>query len=255
MVLFRTTRRNLAAEELKKAAALDTNFGPAGPILASLYMESGEGTKAEKCFQAALTYGPTDPRVHMAFASWLVDRGRIDEAEAHAEQAEKYAPTAVEPRLLRGQILLLKKDFQRAEQTFQALHVESPTDAGIGGLWALSLVEQSDPVKKRRAQKVCDLVLRLAPSSPDAIAVRGVVALRSGIPEDAERYLSAAAGSGPLSADLVFEFARYLAERGRAGEAKPLLEAAIAAKGRFLHRQEAQSLMTKIVKEVKGPGG
>jgi predicted Zn-dependent protease len=148
--------------------------------------------------------------------------------------------------MLSGLVALRSHDFASAEKTFQALHVEMPANVAVSNRWAIALAEQDDPQKKSRAWQICEVNQKLDPGSAEVLSTRGQVARRLGRGDDAERALRAAASTGRATSDMFYDLAVVLSERGKLGEVKPLLQAALKTPSGFSRRREALAWLARL---------
>jgi len=78
----------VALDKLKRAVANDKTYAPAHTLLAILYETLGEIELAEKEYEAAIKYDPTDGDVNNNYGAFLCRRGK-------SEQADPYFMTAL----------------------------------------------------------------------------------------------------------------------------------------------------------------
>jgi tetratricopeptide (TPR) repeat protein len=245
--LFHLGQSNQAAQELAHACRDDPTLGAPGSTLGQLWTAAGNLAKAEQAFKAAVA---DDPRAHLDYANWLLDQNRLEDARSQAEAAIKSNPNSAEVRFLRGMIARALRDYFEAERMFLALHVESPGNFAASNNLALALVELEDNARRQRGLELAQINARLYPNLADALTTLGRAYARTGLLEEAEQTLRSATGTGNATSETLYYLARVIADRGRPGEAKPLVKAALDAPGFFPDRKEAQSWSEQLAKKL-----
>ncbi len=163
--LFGVGQYEQAQAELVKAAEADPKLEPAAITMGWLYTRERDLKKAAEWMKYAVKIDPDSVRVRLGVASWLLEQGRADEAQAHVEAAAKIDPKSSEVRRMLGLAARERKDFAAAEHVFQALAQESPGDAWVRNQLALVLVEQPDDATRRRALELAELSVRQDPNA------------------------------------------------------------------------------------------
>ena len=105
-------------------------------------------------FDAALRNAPKDLATRQAFATWALEKGKLDIAKEQAEAILKLEESDVRRyggsnvgHMLHGLVALWEKRWLDAEKDFTPILLQSPNDFGARNNLALALVEQSDSVK------------------------------------------------------------------------------------------------------------
>jgi tetratricopeptide (TPR) repeat protein len=249
--LFNTGKPDEAYTELLAAVKDDPNLEPPAVSMGRLWTAHGDVKKAEEWMQKAVQKEPNSARVHAAFGQWLLDQGRVPEAKIHVETAAKIDPKSRDAQRLRGLIARHQRDSATAEKIFDALYRESPGDFFAIDELALVLAESKDEDKRNRALQLAELNVRQFPQSGAAYATLGWICYRLGRLEEAEKNLRISVSGGQASSDTAYFLATVLSEQGKAEEAQKLLESALAAKGPFVYRKEAQALLDKLKPPAK----
>jgi tetratricopeptide (TPR) repeat protein len=248
-VLFHAGKHDKALAELRHAAKDDATLDPAATTMAQLYAEEKEQSKAEEWFKKGIAQAPESAKAHLAFASWLIDQNRVEEAGPQADAAAKLDPRSDDIKGTQGLIAWQLKDYDRAEHIFEALHLRNPGNFSASNQLALALIEQSDDARHRRALQFAEINVRLYQNSPEALTTLGFIYYRQGQLEEAEKALRAAASKGTVTADGAYYLARVLGETGKITEAKKLLRLALDSSGRFAFRKEAQDWSDHLTKK------
>jgi tetratricopeptide (TPR) repeat protein len=244
--LFHLGRRDEAATHLKQAARDDSTLEPAAVTMAMLYAGEGNVAKAGEWIEHAVKVGPNDPRAHLARAGWLLERGDYAAAADSAALAATLDPKGAEPRRIQAMAARLLGKYETAERILQAVLQESPGDFFASNQLALTLCEQADPAKQRRAVETAEINARQYPRSRDALSTLGWATFKVGRAEDARRILSAAVADGRSDSLTAYYLGRVLADLGRRDEARQLMAAAVEAPGPFSRREEARLWLDRL---------
>ena len=112
-------------------------------------------------FDAALRNAPKDLATRQAFATWALEKGKLDIAKEQAEAILKLEESDVRRyggsnvgHMLHGLVALWEKRWPDAEKDFRHILLQSPKDFGARNNLALALVEQKDPAKDRYASSM-----------------------------------------------------------------------------------------------------
>jgi tetratricopeptide (TPR) repeat protein len=248
--LFHLGEYDAAYAELEQAAKADTALEPAAITMAWLFTRVRNVKKAEEWINYANRIAAESPLVQLGSAAWLLEQGRGDLAQSHAESAAKLDPKSTAIKRLLGLAARQRKDLGQAEQIFEKLAHDAPADAWVRNQLALVLVEQTDLTKRRRALDLAELSVRQNPKAADSLATLGTVSFRLNRLDDAEKLLSAVFQNGQCQSDDVLTLARVLAARGKKDVVVPLLKKALAASGLFLERNEAKQWLEELEKST-----
>lgn len=235
-----------AAAELEQAAKMDETAEPASIIMARLYTQDAEFAEAEEWLQRGIAAHPGDSRIRFAYATWLLDQDRPEEALRQSESLRMPDETARDWQLLTALIARRLQDYARAEEVLEELYRDDPREFQIINQLALVLAEQPDPQKQSRALQLAEVSCRLFPSLSAAQATLGCVLHRLNRLSDAELAFSAAAAGGPMNSDAAYHLACVLAAQGKRPEAVRVLQGAIQATGPFYLRRNSESLLKQL---------
>ena len=249
--LFHLEELEAAYDELQQAAKADATLEPAAITMAWLFTRSGNLKKADEWINYAGKTAPESLAVQKGSAAWLMEQGRADEAQSHADAAAKLGPGSTEIKRLLGLAARQRKDFAQAEQIFEGLAHDAPSDAWARNQLALVLVEQPDEPKRRRALELAELSVRQNPKAADALATLGTVHYRLNRLDDAEKVLQAVVASGQGNSDAAYVLARVRADRGQSESVPALLKLALDAPGIFIFRKDAQEWLDRLTTKSK----
>jgi len=266
--LFWQGKASDAYDILKKAKDIDrTNakkpnakevFLTPEAIMAQYYdqFEGAKSLNPEKWFKAALVKAPDDLSTRQVIAIWALEKGRLPFAKEQAEaalrieaaDAKKFSGSNV-GRMLRGLVALWEKDWLGAENYFQKIVLENPSDFVARNNIALALVEQDDPAKKQRALQYAEANYRDNKNNPDAMSTLGWVYFRRNEFDQAGLALDQAvkATNGNLNnADTATYVAHILYHKEMKWQAKEILDNVLKNDRPFSMRPEALKLYEKV---------
>jgi tetratricopeptide (TPR) repeat protein len=251
--LFLLGKGDEAYAELQAASKADPALEPAELYLGKLGMQLGNKAVAEDWMGKALARHGTDPRVHLAYADWMLRQNRPDTAREHLDAAAKSDPRSRELALLRGLLARLERNYGEAEKAFEALNRENPGDFASANQLALTLLEQDDPRQRQRAVQLAEVNARQYPRLAEALGTLGWAYFRTGRVEDADRVLAPFGSGAQVSPDVAYYLARLLIDRGKPEPARRLLESALASQDLFVNRKEAEAHLAKLPKPPANP--
>jgi Tfp pilus assembly protein PilF len=241
-----------AYQELQQACKTDRSLEPAAVAMGWLFTASGDRDQAGKWMDYAVKTGADSLAVQTGVAAWLLEQGRVDEAQRRIDAAARLDPQSGQVKKLTGLVARQRKDFAAAEQTFHTLADESPADPWARNQLALVLAEQNEPAKRKRALDLAELSVRLTPKAADALATLGTVDYRLGRNEDAQKILEAVLASGNGTSDSAYILARVREARGQADAIPKLLKTALGASGIFIDRKDAQDWLDRLTAKSAG---
>jgi len=244
--LFSLDQQDEAYKELQKASQEDKALEPAEVMMGWLFTRAGNLKKAEEWMNYAVKTSPDSLPVQMAITSWLLEQGRADEAQSHAEAAAKLESKSNQVQRLLGLVARERKEYGQSEAIFQAMALESPGDAWVRNELALVLAEQGDDVKRKRALELAELSVRQNPNALDALVTLGTVYYRLKRLDDAEKVLQAVYNSGKANSDTAYILALVKADHGQPDSAPALLKTALSAPGLFIYRKDAQQWLDRL---------
>lgn len=252
VAVFRQKRDQDAAALLAKADQLDANVEnkplPAEAILSQLYLQRNDQENAKKFLNAALSKYPNNPDVLAQSINMRMNDGDLNGARQLADKLFAEHPNAPQAKKLVATIALFQQDYATAEKLFQELVVASPMDADSTNGLALSLCEQDDPAKLRRALEYAAENVKKNNRNTDLLGTLGWIFFKANDMKQAGQVFQQAAAQGNLSPQTAFFLARFVNQNGNAEQAKQLLEAALATNRIFAKKQEAQELLNEINK-------
>jgi tetratricopeptide (TPR) repeat protein len=248
--LFHLGRLGEAHAEFAQAYRLDATGKSDAPsvALAELWEKKGGLVQAHEEYKKAIGADGKDARLRVAYADFLLQQNDIDSARVQIDAAVKLKPDDVDVRKHQGLMERIKKDYATAEQIFRQVIVDSPQDVDARNHLAISLIEQTNVEKHRRALEMASRNANVHPTNASAYATLGYLYYCTGDLDAAINSLekSAELANGQLGTDANYYKALCLAKAGRRDDAREAVRAAIAAKGLFVYRKEALELLDEL---------
>jgi tetratricopeptide (TPR) repeat protein len=247
--LVRQRDPQAALAKLRAAARLNANMPAPEAVLAQLYQRAGDRENVNKWMAAAVEAAPKDIKTRLAAGYDALEMGQMADAQKHAIAAARIDSKSPDAKFLRGLIALCQKDYSAGELFFDALAQKSPDDFAASNNLAMSLIEQDDEAKTKRALQYAEMNAEKFPKSASAASTLGWVYYRVGRLDDAEKWLRKAATLGKVSIDTAYFTARLDVARGRKAEAVKLLEDTLKeSRGLSMFRHESEELLKELKK-------
>lgn len=247
-MLFRQEKSDEAFAALEQAVKDAPQLEPAGVSMAWLWSQKGNTKKAEEWFAYAVKAEPQNPRPLLAQAAWLIDQGRSKDAAVSIDAAVKLDPKSREAQQMKGLIEWHARDLAAAEKTLEPVYHAQPANLIVANLFALTLIDQDDPVKRSRGLKIAETTARQNPRSSEALATVGWGCYRVGQVDQAEKILRASVSAARATPDVAYYLARVLVDKSYDQDALKLLESALKLPGAFAHRDDAAALLKTLKK-------
>jgi len=216
--------------------------------MAWLFSQKADVAKASEWFDYAIKAEPQNPRARIAYASWLLERGRATDARASVDQALRLAPDSTDGRRLQALVAWHLGDLKAAEKILEPMHRDLPTDLSVTNLLALTLADQDDLTKRARGLQLAEDDARQSPRSHEILATLGWAHYRMGHLDRAEQALRTAVSGVRTTPDIAYFLARVLFDKGDRIDAQRLLESATKLPGAFAHRDDAGALLKSLEK-------
>ncbi|MCL2743020.1 MAG: tetratricopeptide repeat protein [Planctomycetaceae bacterium] len=249
IVNFRSGNRSEAEKFLNEAAAKDKQILPALVVLAQLSEYDGKRDEAKKILDEALQKNGEEPRVLITAADLALLWGQLDNVKKYAEKAKKLAPETVDADIPLGIVALYEGNYTAAEENFSEVCRSFPDNSrALTGL-ALSLCEQDDKQKLRRAFFTARKNAEDHPNSVDAQTTLAWVLFCADAVEEAEKILMRLFENGELNSPGGYYLAEVHLKQNRKDEALIFLKSALESKAGFPKRTAAEALLKKLQEE------
>lgn len=133
-------------------------------LIAGIYQDGEDYPQAEAFYRQAIDLDPGRTEAYMSLIQLLVNADRVDEAVAVCEQMAQQPELAYNAKLLQGDLLIFKGEYEEAEDTYQQAIAIAPdqTDA----YWRLANAYQQRG-KLDDAEQVLRQGLEVIPNHPD----------------------------------------------------------------------------------------
>jgi len=170
----------------RKALELDPELAEAHVRLADVYQKTWRWSDAETEYKRALELKPNDPSAHLGFASWLLCRGRTEEALRWAQRARELDPLGAIGSGTGG-ILFYARRYDEAMHELRSALAVRPDDAMA--LWYLGFVLTAKG-QPEEAIPVLERAVSISDRSPGVIGVLVRAYAHAGRRPDALRLLA-----------------------------------------------------------------
>ena len=252
MFLSHPEKADDALVQLRQCHEADPRMEPAELALGGMWMQL-EGTmksaaleKSEALVREAVRKYPKDVRTHAGLTAMLIRQGRVEEAEAALAPARELQPDSTDLRVFGALLARHRQQYEKAEELLQPALVKEPSNYSVSNQLALTLIEQDDPVKRRRGLELSKINAKLHPSNAETATTYGWALSRNGEAEEADKVLTSVVNVGQASSDCAYFLAAMAAERKETERARKLCESALAAPGTFVHRGACKELLAKL---------
>ena len=225
--------------------------------MALLYSAVDRMENAKKLMKLAGERAPDDLKTRLAVAQWYIEKGMLQEAKEHADEAWKQDENSLQAKILVGLVARFQNDHEAAETAFEAAHLQEPSNFAAVNQLALTLIDQPDEQKRRRATEYAQMNSLRHSNVQQAIGREATVTLAWVLfqlqrkPESV-RAIQSALRAGGVSPESAFLAARILHDQGRPETARQLLEPLIERGSMFPNRDKAEQLLQQITGEF-GP--
>lgn len=275
-VHIKMNNQTAAADDLKKALALNPDFIPARMAQMQLAMLQGHGEQAlalarqmpkktpaqavtaalvegdvlialKKPDQAARSYDQAfslskSPQMLIKVASALKAAGKDKEAQARLAQWQKEHPDDRMIGLFAAQESLAAKQYKQAIPQFEALSKQAPDDFSLLNNLAWAYQQEKDP----RALPTAERAAKLSGDNPAVLDTLGYILVEQGNTTRALPLLEKAVAAAPTNPDIRYHLALGLNKSGDKASARKQLEKALAGGGNFAQADEARALLKQL---------
>ena len=244
--LFFLDKYESAMAQLRIAAKADPRIEPAELAAAGFWATRGDVKKAEELLNGAAKLYPKDTRVFSSQAAFYINQARADEARVAAKKAAQLDGKSLQGPLLEGLAARQAKDLAAAEEIFQKMHNQNPSEFAWSNQLALVLVEQADPTKKKRGLELAGVNQQRFQQNVEAATTFGWALYQNGRKDEAEKALGAALNTSQPSADCAYYSALLLEEKGRVEDAVKVAQKTLSVTGTFIHRKDCAELVERL---------
>lgn len=249
---FREKNLDKSMEYLKQLLVSLPQARAPETIIASWFQRSGQTEEARKWMADAAAKYKANPQVQIEVASWAVNDEDFPTASASIKKAETGGETPLS-KSLKAKIAFAGQSYAVAESHYQDLYKQNPNNFDAANMYALSLIESSDPAKRALAESIANKNFRSLPDNVVAQAALGYIQLRLGDIEQAKSAIGRALQTNVSSPEIRFFGASVLREMKQPKDARAILEQALNHQGIFLYRTRARKMLAELNAELPAP--
>ncbi|MDR2345281.1 MAG: tetratricopeptide repeat protein [Planctomycetaceae bacterium] len=222
---------------------------PADAAMSQLYLTRGDKDTARKYLEAALATYPKSKDVLILTVQMRINDDKLEEAMPIAQKLLAEDPTSAPARRLCATVALYLQNYTLAEDLFQNLLLESPSDAQAQNGLALALCEQDkNPEKLKRALEYAVDNVRKNQNNGEFWGTLGWIQYKLNNLNDAENSLRRAASTGSINAATAYYTAKLAMKNNKNDDAKQFLTLALKGDHQFAKRREAAKLLNELTK-------
>ena len=219
--------------------------------MALLYEQSDNDARAKALMKLAIDRAGTDLNTRLSVANWAIRNNNVKEAEKHVNEATRLDKTSLQAMLLSGLVARYSKDWSTAETAFSTAHAQSPANFDASNQLALSLIEQAESDKKRRALEFSQINAQAfgnatQPRSREAMVTYAWVLFKMGRVGDAVNRIRDITQRGNVGGESAYFAARILSEAGLGNASAQLLKPVIDSETNFPTRHDAIELFSRV---------
>ena len=216
-------------------------------ILVDWLKRQGKLKEAKDLLEAILSKFPKDTDTLMMLAEMYLSEENFSKTLAMIERFERAnAGETTRSIDIKGRIAFAGLSYDTAAGYFRAIAKEDSKNANNATVLALSLIESSDPEKRKEAQAILQQVVTRLPKNSLALASLGYAFMKNGENKNAAEAMRRVATARQGSSEVSWFLANWLAERGQNQDAIKLLVNATQVQGFFLYRTAARKLLAKL---------
>jgi tetratricopeptide (TPR) repeat protein len=250
----------------------------ANTILGRYLVAQGRREEGLRHLEQSLRVNPNLPDVKLEVGSLYALAGRYGDAQRMAEELERAYPKNAEPMILKGNVLLARKDFKGASEAFagaiarrpehpvahrglaQALEAQGQADRAIEAYRKTIGLNPNDVVAlnnlawllletKNRPDEALPLAVKanqIAPRSVEVADTLGWVHYRRGAYIDAEKVLSQALEQSPNNAHVQYHLGRTYTKLGKKSDAVSSLRRAAQLDPKLAQSERIADLIKEL---------
>ena len=227
--------------------------------MANLYQEEGKEDNALKLVNLAIQRDANNLNTNLAAAQWALTTGNQDLLEKCAAAAQSIDASSLQTQVLVGFMARLREDYTAAENAFQKALDAAPTSALALNQMAISLIEQPEAEKQRKAADYANMCNRLhgdknSVAGREARITLAWVLFKNKRYAEAAQQVQLALSNGGVGPEAAFFAAVILKQRGQMEAAKTILERMLNDNKRiFPNRKKAEQLLAELRVEPTAP--
>jgi uncharacterized protein (TIGR02246 family) len=164
--LYGLERYDESVAAFQRAIAADPGFGGAYNGLGYAAMRNGDGAMAERAFRDYIRVAPNEANPYDSYGEFLLNQGRLDEAEAQYEMA-----LVKNPEFANARTMLVRVGINRGNRAFEAAVASGDAEA-VANLYTeggMAIPPGSPPVQGREA--IAELFAGYAANGVDGVTL------------------------------------------------------------------------------------
>jgi tetratricopeptide (TPR) repeat protein len=213
-----------AESSLKKASSLDSTTITSFMTLGNFYEQQHRWAEAAAQFQSAITRAPKSPGPRAALATVYLNQGQDSLAEKILVEAKEQLPDDPAAYRMLGDYYLGREENAKALAEFSSLVTQHPKDIQVRKTYIQLLVLNH---RIDEASSLDDEVIKKAPQDADALALRGEIQLLQGKVDDSIKTLQSALHIFSDNAFAHYQLGRALQKKGNAQQGETELREAV----------------------------
>ena len=224
------------------AAKAFSKDGPIGDILAAdVLAKNGKSAEGIALLEKAQAARPSYPLVSKLVE--LNERNKdMKRAVAVLDGWTKAHPADARARVDIAQLYVRARNYNLAQAMFEKLAAERPNDVIVLNNLAWLYGRTNDP----RGRKMAEKAYQLAPDVPAIADTLGWIMTTQGDAPNAMKYLQAALDGLPGNPDVQYHVALAMSKNNKVGDARVLLQKALASKDDFDSKTDAKQLLDRL---------
>jgi len=244
--LFYLKKSKEAREEFSKAREINPNLAHPFVSLGQLFARSGDNENAQKSFEKAYAEDKDSVATARAYADWLVQQGKLDEAQSVAEALLGKEPESIGALMLDGIVAQMRGEVDHAKQAMTKILSLDPSHFIATDLLSLLLIQSDDVADQERALRYAQMNSQRFPNNSQANITRAWILFRMGrTAEFKDAIGKISRNQVPL--DSAFLIAKIMAEQDKKDLAIQEIDKLIKQKtGLFVFRREAEELLKQL---------
>lgn len=247
--LFHLKKPKEALQSLRKSRELNAQVPHPYVALGRLFSRDGDNEKAYVAFSKAYEEDKKDVKVAQAFAEWLIQQDKLDEAQKIAEAMVAKTPDSISALMMDGIVAQMQRRDDHAIQTMTKILNLDPSHFIATDMLSLLLIESEQASEQDRALRYAQMNSQRFPENARANVTRAWILHRMGREAEFKEALQKL-GRSQVPIDSAFLIAKIMAEQGKNDAAIQELERLLKQKGQlFVSRREAEALLTKLKSE------
>lgn len=248
---FLNLNRENTYKELQEAKQNNPDLTPPEFTMVQLYTSINDTVEARKWILETLKNNIKNAQVYYQVAEWLWQAQEMKRAEDVLDQILQWEPEKWEANFLLGLIHQEQKNYPMAEKLFSEMHQKNPSSFGASNQLILTLIEQSEPIKKQKALELASINAQLYPDNVNAVATLGWVYFRLEQIEEAKRIFEMIVNSKKFTPEIAYYLANISFHLKQFQDVYTWLELANTSTTHFIYRKDVANWLQRLKADPK----